>query len=316
MKEQQLSTGENKPMVLMIDDSIELHRLVGARLRTENAEMVFSATGDEGLKIARERRPATILLDLDMPGTDGFAVLRELKAQPETSGIPIIVISGMTDAMDKVTAFELGANDYVTKPFDMAELKARLRATLRLDQLLRLLSDRAEVDGLTGLSNRASFNKHIARETAEAGRHGSPLTLAMLDIDHFKTINDTFGHPAGDEVIQRFAKVIQNACRSSDIPCRYGGEEFAVIMPQTSPQDAIVVAERIREAIAAVVWPRHPERRVTVSIGLTGFAVGQAPASPPEQLTEAADKALYVSKKGGRNRVTISETGTPVAKAA
>jgi diguanylate cyclase (GGDEF)-like protein len=302
----------------MIDDSIEVHRLVGARMRHEGVDFHFATGGREGVEMAMQLRPSVILLDIDMPGMDGFEVMRALKSRTETRHVPVIVVSGMCDSTEKVTAFDLGANDYVTKPFEMAELKARLRAMIRLDQLLRLLNERAEVDGLTGLSNRASFNKHIQREVAEASRHGNALTVALLDIDHFKSINDTYGHPAGDEVLMRFSRLISQSCRTSDIACRYGGEEFALIMPQTSPHDALVVCDRIRAALSQITWPKHPERSVTVSIGLVGCAPSENGLFSPEQWIEGADRALYASKHGGRNRVTTGQLpgGAKLADAA
>jgi diguanylate cyclase (GGDEF)-like protein len=229
----------------------------------------------------------------------------------------------MSSSEDKVTAFDLGATDYVTKPFDLAELRARLRAALRLDQLLHLLADRANVDGLTGLGNRAHFNQRWAERVAECRRHPGPLSLAMCDVDYFKRINDTYGHPAGDEVLQGVAKLLQTECREIDVACRYGGEEFALIMPLTPTADASVVADRIRDAMSRVVWPRHPEHLVTMSIGLVGHAgaIGDATAA---QWIEQADRNLYAAKHSGRNCVVASEleAGTrwrvqpPQAKAA
>ncbi|MBL8990514.1 MAG: diguanylate cyclase [Phycisphaerae bacterium] len=294
-----------QPVVLVIDDSVDVHRLIGARLKSENVTIASAMDGRQGLAMAAAQRPAVVLLDLDMPGMDGYAVLRGLKNDPCTVNVPVIVLSGMSDSSDKVQAFELGATDYVTKPFDFAELRARVKAALRLDHLLRLLADRAEIDGLTGLNNRASFNKRWAAEINEHRRYGHPVSLAMLDIDHFKKINDTFGHPAGDAVLQDFARIVQACVRSTDVPCRYGGEEFAVIMPHTAAGDALAVCERIREALAAHVFRRHPEHRVTASIGLTG-SQGSIVNLPPERWIEEADQALYRAKHSGRNRVVAA----------
>ncbi|MBL8763336.1 MAG: diguanylate cyclase [Phycisphaerae bacterium] len=304
-----------KPIVLIVDDSVDVHRLLTARLKHEPIELVSATNGVQAVQLAKQRLPATILLDLDMPQMDGLSVLRALKDEPSTRTIPIIVLSGLQSSQDKVTAFELGANDYVTKPFDLAELRARLRASLRLHHLLGLLSDRADLDGLTGLGNRAAFNKRWAQETSGNRRYGTPLSLLIVDIDHFKKINDTYGHPAGDEVLIGFAKLLQKECRETDIPCRYGGEEFALIMPSTSPADAAQVAERIRVAVAGVTWPRHPEHHVTASFGVAGVAQTPCPLSA-EAWLEAADKNLYSSKKSGRNRVSTSDlAAAPMAKA-
>ena len=293
---------ENQPAVLLIDDSVDVHRLLQARLKHEQIQLIGAMNGSEALEIAERTALACILLDLDMPGMDGFEVLRALKDRSSTNNVPVIVLSGLVGSEDKVTAFDLGATDYVTKPFDLSELRARLRASLRLNQLLHLLADRADVDGLTGLGNRAHFNKRWAEKVAECNRYGHPLSLAMCDADFFKKVNDTYGHPAGDEVLQRIAKLLQSECRTPDVPCRFGGEEFALIMPNTGPADAAKVAERIREAMAEVVFARHPDHRVTLSIGLAGAdeSVGEL---TPEQWLEISDQNLYQAKRTGRNKV-------------
>lgn len=304
------STSAN-PSVLVIDDSMDVHRLLKARLRNEELDLIAASSGAEGLRLAAERSPTMILLDLDMPGMDGFEVLRVLKETPATQDTPVIVLSGLQGSQDKVTAFDLGAVDYVTKPFDLTELRVRVRSALKMHRLLRLLAERAQVDGLTGLWNRAHFDKRWADEVAGATRHRRPLSLAMFDADHFKSVNDTFGHPAGDTVLQSIARIILGACRQSDIACRYGGEEFALIMPDTAPDDGLAVCERIRETIAATAWPRHPDRRVTVSAGLAG-AVSPGVIAPAAWL-DAADQGLYQAKKSGRNRVVmtiVTDSGT------
>lgn len=301
-----MSNNDNKPVVLLVDDSVDVHRLLSARLRHEPIRLIGLTRGIEALEHVRKETPSVILLDLDMPDMDGFEVLRALKDDPATNNIPVIVLSGLHGSEDKVTAFDLGATDYVTKPFDLAELRARLRAALRLDRLLKLLSERADVDGLTGLGNRAHFNKRWAEKVAECRRYGHALSLAIIDIDFFKKVNDTFGHPAGDEVIQGVARLLQTTCRSPDVPCRFGGEEFALIMPNTGRRDAELVVERLREAMAQIEWPRHPDHRVTLSAGLVGSDSSCGDISG-EQWLEMADQNLYAAKHGGRNRVVASD---------
>jgi len=301
-----VSTSETKPLVLLVDDSIDVHRLLSARLRHEQIRMTCLLKGAETIAAAKADTPAVILLDLDMPDMDGFEVLRALKEDPATNNVPVIVLSGLNGSEDKVTAFDLGATDYVTKPFDLAELRARLRAALRLDHLLKLLSERADVDGLTGLGNRAHFNKRWAEKVAESKRYNQPLSLAIIDIDFFKRVNDTYGHPAGDEVIQGVARLLQSECRSHDVPCRFGGEEFALIMPHTGPKDAAAVTDRMRQALADVVWQRHPENPVTFSAGMVGCE-GVSGDLTPEQWLEQADRNLYSAKRAGRNRVVSTE---------
>lgn len=301
-----MSNNENKPLVLLVDDSIDVHRLLTARLRHEQIRLVGLTRGSEALEQVRKEPPSVILLDLDMPDMDGFEVLRALKDDSTTNNVPVIVLSGLHGSEDKVTAFDLGATDYVTKPFDLSELRARLRAALRLDHLLKLLAERADVDGLTGLGNRAHFNKRWAEKVAECKRYGHALSLAIIDIDFFKRVNDTYGHPAGDEVIQGVARLLQTTCRSPDVPCRFGGEEFALIMPNTGTRDATMVVERLREALADVNWPRHPDHPVTLSAGLVGSdgACGEVTA---EQWLEMADQGLYAAKNNGRNRVVSND---------
>lgn len=297
-----MATEGNKPRVLLVDDSVVVHRLLQARLKHEDIVLETCLSGAEAMERVKIQPPSVMLLDLQMPEMDGFEVLRRLKDSATTHNLPVIVLSGKSGSEDKVAAFDLGATDYVTKPCDMAELRARLRAALRTERLMRLLAERAEVDGLTGLANRAAFNKRWTEKVAEVQRYKSALSLAMIDADHFKRINDTYGHPAGDQVLQTIAQLLQQECRTPDVVCRFGGEEFALIMTNTGPVDAAAVAERIRAAISQVVWPRHPEHPVTVSIGLTGTSAG-GPSVPAEQWIDLADKNLYTAKHSGRNRV-------------
>ncbi|MAY73604.1 MAG: diguanylate cyclase response regulator [Phycisphaerae bacterium] len=301
----QLDCGE--PTVLVIDDSIDVHRLLLARLRSETLKLVCVASGPAGLKAVDELGPSVILLDLDMPLMDGFEVLRELKDDPSKRDIPVIVLSGLNSPQDKVTAFDLGAHDYVTKPFDVAELRVRVRAALRLSRLLAMLGQRAQVDGLTGLWNRGYFDSRWAEEVSTASRHDRPLSLAMLDIDHFKAINDTFGHPAGDAVLEGFSEMLGQQRRASDIACRYGGEEVALIMPDTTPADALVLANRVRAKLEETVWKRHPERRVTVSIGIAGADHGVELGAA--DWLQQADEQLYKAKQNGRNRTEVKDLG-------
>jgi diguanylate cyclase (GGDEF)-like protein len=199
--------------------------------------------------------------------------------------------------------------DYITKPFDLTELRVRVRSALRIQQLVQMLAQRAQIDGLTGLWNRAYFDRRWAEEVARAERHTRPLTVALVDLDHFKSVNDTFGHPAGDMVIQGLARILQRESRASDIACRYGGEEFVLIMPDTAPADGHHVCERVRRCLEDMNWPRHPERRITASFGLAGTD-GRGDVSA-ESWLEAADRTLYASKKSGRNRVTIADLSGP-----
>ncbi|MEO0512312.1 MAG: diguanylate cyclase [Planctomycetota bacterium] len=296
-------TSEQRPTLLVVDDSADVHRLLHARLRREELDLISAHTGEEGLSKARENQPGLVLLDLDMPGMDGFEVLREFKDDQETVHIPVIVLSALSQSIDKVTAFDLGAVDYITKPFDVTELRVRIRSALKVHRLLRMLAEKAHIDGLTGLFNRQAFDESWAKATSANARHATPLSLAMFDLDHFKSLNDTFGHPAGDDAIRVFARTLSRESREADIACRYGGEEFVLIMPETAPEDANSVCERVGAQLRSLSWPSHPERSVTVSIGVAGTA--QQAAIRPADWVAAADRALYAAKAGGRDRTEV-----------
>lgn len=314
-----MSDGEytnQSPRVLIIDDSIDVHRLLTARLRSEPIEIVSATGGKDGMQVARETEPAVILLDLDMPDVDGFEVLRQLKDDPKTVNIPVLVLSGLTDSQDKVTAFDLGAIDYITKPFDIIELRVRIRAALKLNSLIQMLNKRAQIDGLSGLWNRKYFDTRLKEAVDGVARHGHPLTVALIDLDHFKSINDTYGHPAGDTVIQGLADIVSEQSRSTDVCCRYGGEEFAIIMADTEPSAAQIVCDRIREELKAKTWARHPERQVTGSFGLIGVGEGSAIKSQPEAWLEAVDQNLYIAKTNGRDQVVASDMSAPKVRLA
>jgi two-component system cell cycle response regulator len=233
-------------------------------------------------------------------------VLVALKNEPELMHVPVIVLSGLTSAQDKVAAFDLGAVDYITKPFNLTELRVRVRSALRMHHLVQMLAKRARIDGLTGLWNRAYFDKRWMDEVAAAVRHARPLTLAMLDVDHFKSINDQHGHPTGDVVLQGLAKILLRESRQEDVACRYGGEEFALIMPDTAPESALVVCERIARAVREARWPGLGSNRVTVSTGLVGSA--RALETTASDWLHAADQLLYRAKSEGRDRIITGET--------
>lgn len=279
-----------------------IHRLLAFKLKYEGIEFLSAFGGIEGFELAASNRPALILLDLHLADQDGHLTLIALKNDPRTIDIPVIMLSGDTDAANKVRAFELGAMDYVTKPFDIHELKARIQSAIRIHTLMEMLEKRAQVDGLTGLWNRAHFNERLATELNHAHRGKTEMSLIVCDLDHFKKINDTFGHPAGDVVLQGFAKVLTSEVRSYDIPCRYGGEEFAIILPDAGLPAVLAICERIRQAIEAKRWPNYPDVRVTASFGITD--AGLDSGATPESWVAAADKCLYESKQGGRNRIT------------
>jgi two-component system, cell cycle response regulator len=287
---------------LVIDDSPDIHTLVKVRLGKEQVVIQCASDGASGLAAAREFRPDLILLDIDMPERDGFAVCTDLKADSMTRDIPIIFLSGATSTKDKIRGLELGATDYVTKPFDPAELRARVRAALRTAYLMDLLSRKAMIDGLTGLWNRTYLDSRLEAEVAHARRTGRSVSCIMLDVDHFKSINDRYGHPFGDEVLRMIAVALGASCRSEDVVCRYGGEGFAVLLPNTNAVAASELAERLRRAIEGEAMKfKGQVVKVTSSFGVSELS-GNTSAS----VIERADKALYDAKQSGRNCVCVA----------
>lgn len=291
--------------VLVVDDSEDIHQLVNVRLRSEHLHLLHAYDADEALEMMQRINPDLILLDLDMPGTNGLTLCNIMKNTATLKHIPVIFLTGNLDVETKVKAFDLGAVDYVTKPFDGIELKARVRAALRTKRYHDLLTTKARIDGLTGLWNRGYFDEQLSSEVSLLHRSARPVALLMVDIDHFKPVNDTHGHPFGDQVIQRVARTINNLSRDSDIACRYGGEEFCIILRDTGSDGAIALAERMREAIAALRFKSGAEFvSFTVSIGVSSSdSFKNRDSLTGSELLEASDKALYAAKSNGRDRV-------------
>jgi len=295
--------GVERVDVLLIDDSEFIHSLLASKLSHEPIRLHGAMEGELGIEAARKIKPALILLDLMMPGLDGFQTLRRLKETPELKDTQVIVISASDDTEDKVAGLELGACDYVTKPFNMPELRARMRSALRVHELLNLLSERAQLDGLTGIGNRSCFDERITEELSHRDRTGADLCVALCDLDLFKQVNDTFGHAAGDEVIRGIARLFKQLLRKRDIACRVGGEEFAILLRDTNATRAIPVLERVRKQLERTRWPAHPEHLVTCSFGVCDHPVGDA--LKPEDWLKTADDALYAAKRSGRNRIYV-----------
>ncbi|NBV63026.1 MAG: diguanylate cyclase [Planctomycetes bacterium] len=292
------------PRLLAIDDSELIHRLLQVRLQGERLELHGALSAQEGLQKARELMPEVILLDIELDTMDGFEVLAHLKSDPKTQDIAVIFISAVSDTMDRVRGLDLGAVDFIAKPFEVAELKARVRSALRMQHLVKMLEHRAQIDSLSGLWNRRYFDQRLQQEWSEARRHGRSLSLIMCDVDRFKRLNDQFGHPFGDQVIERVAQILSGG-RGSDITCRYGGEEFGVILPSTAADRALEVAERHRVAIESHTWSGHDDVIVTSSFGVADLTSLPTDAGM-EQLVQAADMALYRAKQSGRNRVELA----------
>ena len=295
--------------VLVIDDSEPIHKLIQARLRPEGLNVTSEMDGESGIERATRETPDLILLDVDMPDLDGFEVCRRLKEHPSTRDIPIIFLTGTNNTDSKVRGLDLGAVDYVTKPFDQVELRARVRAALRTKQLQDILEQQSFLDGLTGLWNRSYLDRRIESEMNIASRYGRPLAIVLGDIDCFKSLNDGYGHMFGDVVLQGVAEALRDGSRSSDIVARYGGEEFAVLVTEAGLRPAVEVAERLRGAVENRTFDIHGETvGVTISLGVacTAEFVGEL---TPANLINYADKALYTSKDAGRNCTHVNVRG-------
>ncbi|MHC6227035.1 diguanylate cyclase [Pseudomonas sp. X10] len=324
------TTNENSAMVLLIDDQAMIGEAVRRGLaHEENIDFHFCADPHQAVAQAMRIKPTVILQDLVMPGLDGLTLVREYRNNPVTQDIPIIVLSTKEEPLVKSAAFAAGANDYLVKLPDNIELVARIRyhsrsylTLLQRDEAYRalrvsqqqlldtnlVLQRLMHSDGLTGLSNRRHFDEYLELEWRRAMREQSQLSLLMIDVDYFKSFNDTFGHLAGDEALCKVAEAIRNSCsRPSDLPARYGGEEFALVLPGTSPGGARLIAEKLRQTVLAMNIPHtapEADACLTVSIGLAT----QTPVigSHCRQLISAADKGLYLAKNNGRNQVGVA----------
>jgi diguanylate cyclase (GGDEF)-like protein len=253
-----------------------------------------------------------------MPRIDGFKFLSMLKARADLQNIPVIILTGLNDRERKIKGLQLGANDYITKPFDNEEMVARVKVHLKLkklqDELKRsneLLLELSNTDHLTGLFNRRYLMEALDREIHRSIRKGGDMSLIMLDIDHFKQVNDDYGHLQGDAALQVVALHLQKELRSYDCAARYGGEEFVAILPDSSLTEAISVAERIRVAVQNTSFIGTPATlRLTASLGVASFSHEQPPTV--DGIIKLADDALYRAKANGRNRVEFHDPGCTV----
>ena len=295
--------GDRPRRILLIEASELDRRWLRARLTSDTVHVLDAENGSQGLEICHHEPPDLILLDLCLPLREGLVTLRTLKERPRTSNIPVIVVSTTTGAADIVRGLDAGAVDYVTKPYDLIELQARIRVALRTKRLQEMLEQRAHVDGLTGLANRLAMEERLANEWGMYQRHGGSLAIWVADLDHFKRINDRHGHSTGDEVLRHAAGLLRSTIRGTDMAARYGGEEFVVIAPHCPIAGAVKTAERFRQRLAAtpVVLDRGASLLVTVSVGVS--SIPEAAVDSPAELLSLADRALYQAKARGRNQV-------------
>ena len=301
-----------KPKILIIDDErFNINALFG--LLKDDYQVMVAPSGAMGLKIALSGRPDLILLDIEMPEMDGYEVLGRLKTDALTQDIPVIFITGRSEASEESYGLNLGAADYISKPFHFTVVRARIETQIRLKRQTDLLSSYAFRDGLTGLSNRRRFDEYLKTEWDRGIQTGLELLLIILDVDHFKLYNDYYGHSKGDECLKSVALALSDIKREGPLlTARYGGEEFVVVVPQVSLEEVIEFAETIRRSVEKASLPHEcslTSNVVTVSIG--AISIRPCQQRSPQQAIEAADQCLYQSKSSGRNRVT-TKTIQPV----
>jgi two-component system, cell cycle response regulator len=296
-----MADSDRLPLVLVADDDGVTRAMVTAWLRGAGFDVVAARDGDEALRVASDQQPDLLLVDVTMPGLDGYAVCRAVAAASAVPP-PVIFLTAHATTTARVAGLDAGAVDYIVKPFEQTELLARVRAALRTKAVRDGFVEQATRDGLTGLLNRREIDLRADAAVTLAERHGRSLSCLMADIDHFKRINDRFGHAAGDGVLQEVARRIVSACRLSDVVGRYGGEEFLVLLPETGSGDAVTAGDKLRRVLSECpVELENLSIPITASIGVATLDVGMGVAD----LYEAADRALYRAKQLGRNRTEL-----------
>jgi len=294
--------------LLLVDDDPGILRLLSRWLEKAGYPLRFATDGEDALVAIEQECPDLVITDWEMPRLDGMELCRRIRQMNLPHYVYIIFLSVRTGPDESVAALELGADDFVAKPVRQGELLARVRAGARVLALERRLSQLASTDSLTGLMTQRTFYEGLEKEWLRAERHNLPLSCVMLDLDFFKRINDTFGHPAGDAMLKAVAQVLVDNCRRSDSLCRYGGEEFCVLLPETTGEKAALWAERMRRSIAAIAMPAGGKvLQITASFGV---AQKHEDARTPGDLVDQADQALLCAKQSGRDRVSRYESLT------
>jgi len=294
-----------RPLILVVEDDLSTQEaLLDLLLPTLDA--VAASDGDAALTVAREHRPDVILMDLGLPKRDGVSAFEELHKDARTRGVPVIFVSGSNDESTVARCLELGGEDFLTKPAGPRELLARIERSLRHARERRELEALAQLDALTGLYNFRSLNQRIDLELARAQRYGHSLAAIMLDLDHLKEINDRFGHEMGNEAIRRVAAQVKRQMREVDFAARYGGDEFAILLPHQTAAESAILAQRILSGVAGIPidTPQGPHP-MTLSIGIAAHGKVKTYASST-LLLEAADSALNQAKQQGRNRIVLA----------
>lgn len=318
--------------ILLVDDDPSTIQSL-SRMLAGVGDLRFATSGEDALRLARESAPDLILLDAEMPGMSGFEVCEALKADPTLADVPVIFVTSHSEPEFEVSGFELGAADFIAKPVSPSLVLARVHMQLRMKHSSDALRRIAMVDALTDLANRRRFDEALAHEWRRARRAGDPLSLLMIDVDHFKLFNDRYGHPAGDACLRAVAQAVARASvRPADLVARYGGEEFVVLLPQTRRDGAEHVTRGLLDAVQALSIEHGASStgpHVTVSVGVACYdeaseCWGARPVDSRSadlgepccqaDLVQAADKALYGAKQSGRARamlLDICDVGSP-----
>ncbi|MFP6860555.1 diguanylate cyclase domain-containing protein [Pseudomonas sp.] len=300
-----LNATRQKPKLLLVDDQ-RVNILVLYELFRDECEIFMAADGEQTLQSCRTVLPDLVLLDVHMDGLDGHEVCRRLKDDPETRDIPIIFVTAQGEEQDEVRGFELGAVDFIVKPINPVIVKARVKTHLTLKQQTDILRSFALLDGLTGVANRRKFDEELALDWRQCQREQAPLSVILIDVDHFKRYNDRYGHLQGDAGLQAVAKALGSAIRRPyDLLARYGGEEFACVLPNTNLIDAVKIAECMQAAVRALKL-EHLDSAVgqvlTVSLGVATIVPTAGTTSAT--VVAEADRQLYQAKQAGRARVS------------
>lgn len=307
--------------VLVIDDNPNNLAVLCDYLNNKGAEVLVKKEGESGIETAIRKKPDIIILDILMPNMDGYETCRRLKSEPATQEIPVIFASALVETIDKLKGFEAGGVDYITKPFQVEEVLARIETHLniiRLQQQLQKTNKSLEIinkklykqtvlDGLTQISNRRHFDEYLMHEWQRAVRDKNSIALLICDIDFFKQYNDTYGHQGGDDCLKKIAQAIEKVLkRPADLVARYGGEEFGVILPNTTIAGAIEISDQIFQAVRDLKICHKKSRvanYVTLSLGISCLI--PSTENNITEFIEMADKALYQAKHQGRNKVCV-----------
>src|ERR1041384_1568204 len=303
---------QSKSNILVVDDNPDKLQLIEAALNLAGYHVTTATDGVEALAAIESYQPDLVITDVMMPRMNGYELAQRIRANPLTKFIPVIMqTAGGRRAEDLRRASEVGALGYITDPTDLDLLMARTRTLLEFKAYLDVCEEAAFTDHLTGLANRRRFERQLEREVGRLERFDHPFTLLMLDIDNFKKLNDNFGHDAGDDAIRRLSKVLREGTRGIDLAARIGGEEFAVLLVETSKEGGLEAAERLRAAIKVMEIPTA--RHITAS-----FGVAECPrdAQTAADVLKAADVALYEAKRNGRDRVVATDLARSNSMAA